>query len=307
MTYVPNDPSALVAGLNGDSLALQRILNNVDDAYTNHGPTLVCCSVSFEVSATTKTAVGEFVIPANDDNNRVRFWAWWRGTTGHTATLTFEVIDAGGSVVGSGTATSSSSSYGYSVINVTPTGSGLRYGRISLHSSSVQLARVEHVVASVYPNSLPTGVTTSGWAQASWWDLAPTGPFPSELSARCANNIRAVGRIRPCGLVSGMHRFGGGVPNYEVTGSVYTLVDRFIWPGGDLERRKYRTSLRLGGTDPQARIIVGPYAFEASTSGWNHDTPTVYLPSGLPGFLYARSTSGGTAQVKTYQMLREAA
>jgi len=307
MVYAPNDPSTIIAGLNGDSSAFAALLANVDDAYVNHGPTLVCCSVSFEVSATSATPVGEFVIPANDDNNRVRFWAYWRGTTGYTATLTFEVVDGAGTVLGSGTATSTSSSYAFSVINVTPTGSGVRYGRISLHASAVQLARIEHIVASVYPSSTPAGLTTSGWAQVSGWDLSPTGPIPSEVVARLSNNTRAVARIRPCGLVSGLHRYGGGVPNYEVTGNVYTLVDRFYWPGGDLDRRKYRASIRLGGTDPQARLVVGPYSFECSAAGWQHDLPTLYLPQGSPGFVYCRSTSGGTAQLRTYQMLREAA
>ncbi len=66
MVYAPNDPSTLIAGLNGDSAAFTALLANCDDAYANHSPTLVCCSVSFEVSAMSATPVGEFAIPAND-------------------------------------------------------------------------------------------------------------------------------------------------------------------------------------------------------------------------------------------------
>ncbi len=54
--------------------------------------------------------------------------------------------------------------------------------------------------------------------------------------------------------------------------------------------------------------MVGPYNYECSAAGWQHDTPSgLYLPQGSPGFVYCRSTSGGTAQLQTYQMLREAA
>ncbi|MFO0749123.1 MAG: hypothetical protein U1F43_26195 [Myxococcota bacterium] len=72
-----------------------------------------------------------------------------------------------------------------------------------------------------------------------------------------------------------------------MTSSTYTLVDRFIFPTGDTERRKYRVGLKLSGTNPNARIVCGGYTYEATASGWNQDTPTIKTSWHVSGFVYA--------------------
>lgn len=308
MSYTPIVPATLVPGISGADDAWGALIANLDDAYLAYQPQQLCCATSLEVSSVTQTQVAEFLLPGNLDNCRVTLLAWWRGTTGYTATLTFDITDGIDSDQAS--TTSVSSSYAHSTVQVTPSSSTgpLRWGRVYLNSDSVQLARIEHLTVFIEPASYPTGLGADGAAKLSGWDLDSTsGAVPSEVVQRMARNVRALARARRKCLVSGLHRYGSGVPNYEVTGSSFQLVERFVWPGGDPARRTYRTALKLAGTDPEAKLVVGPYVYTPSASGWSYDTPELHLPAGLPGYLYARSTSGGTARVDTFQMFREPA
>lgn len=308
MTYVPADPSLLVPGLLANRFVTQ-LVTSLDAAVALHQVPILNSRCSLAVESVSATQVAEFVIPGNLDNRDIQLIIFWRGTTGQTAAMKFVVDD--GVVDDDVTITSTTSSYAIdtATLPLVNTTGPLRRGRIFLSCTSAALTRVAHVLCLIpkLPSGLPDGVRPSGIAKLAGWDLSSTGgAWPSEVVERMTGNVRSCARdLRAC-LVSGLHRYGAsGRPNYAVTGATYKLVDRFVWPGGDPDRRRYRLSCNLQGDAPRMRLQVGPYDVEVGASGWSHELPTFFAPQGSQGFVWVRSASAGTARLETYQLFRE--
>jgi hypothetical protein len=307
MTYVPLTPGALVPGLTGDRY-VTLLLQSLDAAYELYQVPLLNAHCSLEASSSSAVEVAQFVLPGNLDNRDILIIALWRGTTGQTAQLKFVVDDGVLDDEVNLSSTTSSYAVAQATLPLVNTVGPLRYGTIFLSCTGAALARIAHLfVAIPKAASYADGVLPSGAAKLAGWDLTATrGTWPTEVVQRMTANMRAIARDRRACLASGLHRFGGsGRPNYEHTGSAFKLVDRFLWPGGDPDRRLYRVAMRLSGDDPRARIQLGPYDFTADSGGWNFNLPTLHLPSGLQGFVWVRSNSGGTARLNTWQIFRE--
>lgn len=309
MAYSPIPVQALVPGYPGNGAYLAALLQNADEAYATYGPAIINQCTKWSTTLAVQTLAGEWIIPQNEDNVRVGVDIYWRGTTGFTATASFEITD--GVDGDNDTETNTDSAYSHSTITVTPSSSTghPRFGRLYLDTSSAgQTVAVAALNCYYYPSTFPTGVQASGAAQVADW-AASGRAIPREVMERAANNIRAVARSRAACLAGGMTSFGTwpAGPTYDVTGTTWGLVERFIVPGNDPGRRKYRLAVKGAGTDPEWRFVVGSRVWEDSGTWWSYDTPELALPEGTPGALYLRSTSGGTATISTWQLLREAA
>ncbi len=308
MTYNPIPAGVLVPGLGGERYVSQ-LLGSLDSCYEQHQVQVLNCATSLEVSSSSATLVAEFVLPGNLDNRDIQVKALWRGTTGQTAELKVVVDD--GVTTDEDQLNSTTSSYALDTLTLplVNTSGPLRYVQIYLSCTAAALTRIDHLVCLIpAPVTYPDGPLASGAAKLDGWALTSTsGPWPREVVQRMTENVRAVARDRRSCLVSALHRYGASGPNYEKPGNTFQLVERFLWPGGDPALRKYRVSLKLGGTNPQARLQLGPYELLATGAGWSQQTPSLYLPRGTPGFLWVQSTSGHTANVDTFQMFREPA
>lgn len=310
MAYSPIPVQALVPGYPGNGVYWGALLSNVDDAYTAFGPQIIGGCVKWAMDSTTQALMGEWLIPRDADNARLAVDLWWRGTTGHTATATFEVSDGFDSDYDA--ITNTSSSWSHATITVTPvsTSGHPRWGRVYLESSSAgQVAAIAAMACYYSPASYPDGLLASGAAKVAAWSTADRA-VPSRVVARAANNIRAIARDRSCGIAGGMHRTGTVTPapagpDYEVTGSAWQLVERFVTPYHDPGRRLYRLGVKAAGTAPEWRFVVGGHLWEGSGTGWSYDQPELALPEGATGSLYLRSTSGGICHIDTWQLLRE--
>lgn len=311
MVYTPAPPATFIPGYSGAGAYWPILLIGVDDAYTDFGPPHICSVIDAQVDVVTDVLVAEWIIPGNADNVDVTCYIRWRGTTGYTATATFVVTDGVGS--DSATATRTTTTYGTSAITVTPTSSSghPRYGQLWLRISTAgQLAQVNHVLSRFTPTIMAAGPLASGAAKVASWGFSD-GAYPSEVVARAANNLRAIARDRPACLAGGLGAadavgpFPPAGPSYGVTSSTFEIVDRWIQPFSEVARRPYRLALKLGGTDPEAKLTIGGWSFTATGTGWHFDLPTLALAEGMYGSLYLRSTSGGTCQVNTWQLLRE--
>lgn len=309
MTYAPLPPGVLVPGLGGERYVSQ-LLGSLDACYEQHQVQILNTACSLELSSSSATMVAEFILPGNLDNRDIQILALWRGTTGQTAEMKVVVDD--GSNTDEDTITSTTSSYSLDTLTLplVNTSGPLRYVQVYLSCTAAALARIDHLVCLIpAPVTFNDGDLPSGAAKLDGWALTGTaGAWPREVVQRMTENVRAVARDRRSCLVSALHRYGAsGRPNYEKSGNTFQLVERFLWPGGDPGQRKYRVSLKLAGTNPQARLQLGPYELVATGTGWSQQTPTLYLPRGTPGFLWVQSTSGHTANVATFQMFREPA
>lgn len=312
MTYSPLDPGTLVPGLMGNRHVTQ-LMASLDAAYELYQVPLLNTRCSLSTSSASAELVADFAIPGNLDNRDIQLVVLWRGTTGQTAELKFVVDD--GSNTDEDTITSTTTSYGTGTLTlplVNTTGP-LRYGQIYLNVTGGQVVHVAHVLCLIPKlTTFPDGPRPSGAAKLDGWDLSATGgAWPSEVVQRMTGNIRAAARdLRAC-LVSGLHKFGAvagsGLPSYEVSGTEFGLVERFLWPGGDPDRRKYRVALKLAGDEPRVRLQLGPYDVTASALGWNHELPTFFAPQGSQAFVWVRSNNGGTARLETFQIFREPA
>lgn len=311
MTYLPVTPGSLVAELLGSSTRWGRVLDNADAAYIDYDPPIfgpVTCSL--EVTAAVDTLIGEVYLPANQDATPVACLIRWRGKAGYTATATWTVTDGVGS--DSTTATTTASTYGTSQLVVTPTSSsGPRKGRLYLRQSTAgQLAQVVQALVKYKPAAtFPAGLKASGAARFDGaWPVAGY-PIPREVVQRAHNNIAATARSRPAGLAGGWNRVtSGGTPAsgpiYSVTGTTWTLVERWLQPRSDDARRPYLLAVKLGGTNPEARMVVGPYVLAATGTGWTVAEAELTLAEALRCAIYLRSSSGGTATLETWQIMR---
>lgn len=313
MTYFPADPDVFRPGLPGNATPSSQLLENVDTAYVEYGPPIfgpVVCSLG--TTFDSDQVVCEIDLPANEDNVPVYCRIRWRGTTGHTATVTFEVDDGG--TVDTDTDTNTSSSYTTTSLLVTPTSNNYpRVARLWLRTSTLgQIAQIISVVVGYAPPSYPTDVTAVGvgifggaWASGNY-------PIPREVIGRAHNNLRGIARDRPAGLAGGITRvvWGAATPSagpvYEVSGDTWTQVERWLQPGSDEGRRYYRLCMLLSGDDPEARMTIGSYVWAISGTGWHETVVQISLNEGMRCAIYMRSSSAGDVVMNTWQVQRAA-
>lgn len=311
MAYTPLVPDVLRPGLPGNS-QIGALLNNIDGAYLDYGPPIfgpVACSL--ESQSDTDVLVAEIDLPDNEDNVLVYCRIRWRGTTGYTATVTFEIDDGG--TIDTDTDTNAATAYSATTLTITPTSTNTpRVARLYLRTSTAgQVAHIAGVLIGYAPASFPTGILESGAGIFDGaWNYA-NAPIPSEVIERAHNNLRAIARSRPAGLAGGLTRVdAGGVPSsgpvYEVTGTTWTLVDRWLQPGSDEGRRWYRLCMLLSSTGggPEARMSIGPYVWAVSGDGWHETVVQLSLNEAMRCAIYLRESTGGDAVLNTWQVQR---
>lgn len=310
MAYTPLVPDVLRPGLPGDS-QLGTLLDNVDGAFVDYGPPIFGpCACSLESQSVTDVLVAEIDLPDNEDNVLVYCRIRWRGTTGYTATVTFEIDDGG--TVDTDTDTSTTSSWAGITLAITPTSTNTpRVARLYLRTSTAgQVAQIASVLIGYAPASTPTGILESGFGH---FDGTWVGdfPIPSEVIERAHNNLRAIARSRPAGLAGGITRVdAGGTPAsgpvYEVTGTTWTLVERWLQPGSDEGRRWYRLCMLLSGSgsNPEARMSIGPYVWAVAGDGWHEQVVQLSLNEAMRCAIYLRNSGGGDAVLHTWQVQR---
>lgn len=313
MTYFPADPDAFRPGLPGNATPPSSLLENADSAYIDYGPPIfgpVVCSLG--TTFDSDQVVCEIDLPANEDNVPVYCRIRWRGTTGHTATVTFEVDDGG--TVDTDTDTNTSSSYTTTSLLVTPTSNNYpRVARLWLRTSTLgQVAQIISVVIGYAPPSTPTDMTAAGVGLfLGAWGGADD-PIPREVIGRAHNNLRGIARDRPAGLAGGITRavWGAATPSagpvYEVSGNTWTQVERWLQPGSDEGRRYYRLCMLLSGDDPEARMTIGSYVWAISGTGWHEAVVQISLNEGMRCAIYMRSSSAGDVVMNTWQVQRAA-
>jgi hypothetical protein len=311
VVYVPAAPTVFVPELLGDASKYGLLLDNLDGAYVDYAPPIFGpVATRFQVQDLSDQLVAEWQIRGNADAVPMYCIIRWRGTTGFTATATFEVDD--GTTTDTDSVISVTSSWATAMMTVTPsTNASTRFGRLYLRvSDAAELVMCASLVTGYAPTSFPTGVLDSGCAKfdGAW---ANTGlPINTEVIERAHNNLRNLARDRRCGLAGGLNRFdmvgSGGPPGptYAAAGDEFTLVERWLHPGSDIGPRPYFVGIKLAGTDPEARIKIGGYTSIVTGTGWHAATPELSLSKGMRGSIYLRSTSGGSAAMSTWQVAR---
>ena len=317
MAYSPGT-DVFRPGLQGNSGQWANMVINVDQVYTDYGPPIfgpAACSLL--VMATTDVKVAEIDLPANVDNVPIYCRIRWRGTTGVTATVTFEIDDGG--TVDTDTDTSTSSSYSTSTLLITPTSeNNPRVARLYLRAGLAGAAQIVNVVFGYAPAAPAAGVLPSGVARLEGAWFATNAAIPTEVIERSHNNVRAVAIDRPAGLAGGLNRYdGGGTP---APGPVYNLpkagstlptstwqqVERWLQPGSDVGLRFYRLSMLLEGDAVEARMVVGPYTWSVAGYGWHSTVVAIALSEGMRCAIYLRSSAANPVSMSTWQVQRAA-
>lgn len=317
MSYSPG-ADVFRPGLQGNNGQIANLMANVDQIYADYGPPIfgpVACSLL--VMATTDVKVAEIDLPANVDNVPIYCRIRWRGTTGVTATVTFEIDDGG--TVDTDTDTNTSSSYSTSTLLITPTSeNNPRVARLYLRAGLAGAAQIVNVVFGYAPAAPAAGVLPSSVArlEEAWAD--DNAEIPTEVIERSHNNIRAVAIDRPAGLAGGLNRYdGGGTP---APGPVYNLpkagstlptstwqqVERWLQPGSDVGLRFYRLSLLLEGDGVEARMVVGPHTWSVAGDGWHSTVVAIALSEGMRCAIYLRSSTAADVAMSTWQAQRAA-
>lgn len=324
MAYIPTTDGVLRPGLPGDAAVYKQVLDNVEGVYLDYAPPIFGpAACSLEVDQDTDQLVAEIDLPDNLDAVRLYCRIRWRGTTGHTATVTFAVDDLSGTI-DTDTDTSTTTSYATTTLLVTPsTTTDARLARVYLRTSTTgQVAQIAHIVIGYAPETFPDGVLPSGAAKlipGEWDDT--DDEVPSEIIERAHNNLICITADRPCGLAGGINRVSaGGVassgPVYEVRqasspvpGSDWQLMDRWLQPASDVGLRWYRLSVRISdGSDPSAetRMQIGSYQWVAAGLGWHTTVVELSLAEAVPCSIYLRSPATGDCDLSTWQVMRAA-
>lgn len=311
MVYVPAKPTVFVPELVGNATAYGTLLANIDSAYVDYAPPIVGpVATKFQVGSTTNVLVAEWQIRGNADAVPMYCTIRWRGTTGFTATATFEVDD--GSTSDSDTVTSTTDSWSTDTIVVTPsTNVTPRFGRLYLRiNDAAQRTYCANLVSGYAPSSFAAGALPSGCAKFGGAWLADGLPITTEAIERAHNNLRNLARDRVCGIAGGFNRSASGPgaappgPTYETSSSSLTLVDRWLVPYTDTDRRPYFFAFKLAGTDPEVMWRVGGATSHVSGAGFWNSTEDLALSKGMQGEIYLRSTSGGACSMSTWQIQR---